>query len=435
MELKWIAETGPPSVVLTPAISRRKLFERLGWAPWVVAVAMALLVLLMYLQHRGPINPATLRFLVFPPANSSINAEADAALSPDGSHLAFVAADLTGKEILWIRSFDSLSARPLAGTEGAAYPFWSPDGRWVGFFANRSHLMKIDISGGPPVTVASATAGNGGTWNRKDVIVFATGATRLLYRVSAAGGQVVPITKESETVSAARRGAQFMPDGSHYLYDAPYSGTGRAVYVASLDSDSGKLLVESGESPTYQNGRLLYLRGSTLVAQSFDEKRLAVIGSASTLAEGVYSFSASQDGGVLAYWTDIAPNPPQLTWFDRSGQKIGTLGAPVQMANAHISPDGTKVAAEVSDPQISETDSDIWLYDTTRGVRTRFTAKPGTARAPCWSPDGKYLVFSSNRRGQFDLYEKPADGSRNEELLYESSIESIARVGHRTVSS
>ena len=128
-----------------------------------------------------------MRFLVFPPANSYINAEADAAVSPDGSHLAFVAADRRVREILWIRSFDSLSARPLAGTEDAAYPFWSPDGRWVGFFANRSHLKKIDISGGPPVTVASATAGNGGTWNQKDVIVFATVATRLLYRVSAGG--------------------------------------------------------------------------------------------------------------------------------------------------------------------------------------------------------------------------------------------------------
>jgi serine/threonine protein kinase/Tol biopolymer transport system component len=420
LELKWIAETGPQPGVLTPAIRQRKLRERLAWTS---AVAMAALVLFMYFQHRGPISAPTLRFLVYPPENSSINAAADAALSPDGSHLAFVAADMTGKEILWVRSFDSLTARPLAGTEGAVFPFWSPDSRWVGFFANRSHLKKIDISGGPPVTVASAIAGNGGTWNRNDVIVFATGATRLLYRVSAAGGQVVPITKESETVTATRSRVHFMPDGTHYLYDAPGSGTGRAVYVASLESDSGKLLVESGESPAYQHGRLLYLRGTTLVAQPFDEKRLAIVGSASTLAEQVFSFSASQDGGVLAYWTGIVPNPPQLTWFDRGGKQIGTLGAPVFMLNAHISPDGTKVAAEIYDPQISNTDSDIWLYDTARGVRTRFTAKPGTARRPCWSPDGKHLVFSSNRRGHFDLYEKSADGSGNEELLYESAIQ------------
>jgi eukaryotic-like serine/threonine-protein kinase len=426
LELKWIAETGSQSGVPAPLISKGKLRERLAWTS-VVALGVAMLVLLLSFQYRVPSSPASVRFLVFPPENSYINAQADAAVSPDGHHLAFVASDTAGRKVLWVRSFDSLAARSLAGTEGAAYPFWSPDGRWIGFFtsrsyAERSYLKKIDVSGGPPITVASAIAGNGGTWNRNDVIVFGTGVTRLLYRVSATGGEVVPITKESETVTVSRGGVQFLPDGNHYLYDGPDSGNGRAVYVASLDSDSGKLLVESGESPAYQQGRLLYLRGSTLVAQPFDEKRLAVVGSASTLAEQVYSFSASKDGAVLAYWTGIVPSAPQLIWFDRSGKQIGTLGAPVPQGNAHISPDGTKVAAEIYDPQISDTDSDIWLYDTARGVKTRFTAKPGTARGPCWSPDGKHLVFSSNRRGHFDLYEKSADGSGNEELLYESAI-------------
>jgi eukaryotic-like serine/threonine-protein kinase len=426
LELKWIAEAGSHSGVPTPVASQRKLRERLAWTS-VVALAAAVLALLVSFEHRAPSSHETLRFLVFPPENSHINAEADAAVSPDGRHLAFVAADTTGKELLWVRSFDSIEARSLAGTEDAAYPFWSPDGRWIGFFtsrayANRSYLKKIDISGGPPITVASAIAGECGTWNRNDVIVFGTGVTRLLYRVSAAGGEVVPITKESESVTVSRGGVHFLPDGNHYLYDGPGSGNGRAVYVASLDSDSGKLLVESGGRPAYQQGRLLYLRGSTLVAQPFDEKRLAVVGPASTVAEQVYSFSASQDGAVLSYWTGIVPSAPQLIWFDRSGKQIGTLGAPVPQGNAHISPDGTKVAAEIYDPQISDTDSDIWLYDTARGVKTRFTAKPGTARGPCWSPDGKHLVFSSNRRGHFDLYEQSADGSGNEELLYESAI-------------
>ena len=113
-----------------------------------------------------------------------------------------------------------------------------------------------------------------------------------------------------------------------------------------------------------------------------------MVGSASTVAEQVYSFSASRDGAVLSYWTGIVPDEPQLIWFDRSGRQIGTLGAPISQGNAHISPDGTKVAAEIYDPQISDTDSDIWLYDTARGVKTRFTAKPGTARGPCWSPTG-----------------------------------------------
>lgn len=426
LELKWIAEPDSHASVPAQARSQHKWRDRLAWIS-IVALAATVLGLLLYFQRRAPVSAATLRFLVHSPENSYINAEAAAAVSPDGRHLAFVATDQAGNDVLWIRSFDSLTARSLAGTQGAEYPFWSPDSRWIGFFTNRTYaerfyLKKIDVAGGPPVTVASAIAGGGGTWNRNDVIVFGAGATRLLYRVSAAGGEVAPITKESEAVTVARGGVHFLPDGNHYLYDAPDSGNGRAIYVASLDSDTGKLLVESGASPAYQQGRLLYLRGSALIAQPFDEKQLAVRGPATTIAEQVYSFSASRDAAVLAYWTGIVPSAPQLIWFDRSGTQIGTLGAPVPQGNARISPEGAKVAAEIYDPQISDTDSDIWLYDIGRGVKTRFTAKPGTARGPCWSPDGKRLVFSSNRRGHFDLYEKSADGSGKEELLFESPI-------------
>ena len=422
MELKWIAEAGSRSGVPTPAVSHRKLRERLAWSTVVALMVGMLLLLFAIFRHRAPLSPATVQFLVSPPESSYINAAANAAVSPDGHYLAFVAADSKGKGVLWIRPLDSLTARPLAGTEGAAYPFWSPDGHQIGFFANFSYLKKVDVSGGPPITVASAIAGNGGTWNRNDVIVFGTGVTRLLYRVSAAGGEVNPITKEGETVTLARRRVSFMPDGNHYLYDAPASGPRRAVYVASLNSDRGKLLVESGTSPVYQQGRLLYLRGSTLVAQPFDEARLAVIGPASTVAEQVQSFSASQTGAVLAYWTGIVRSAPQLVWYDRSGKQIGVLGGPVPQGNARISPDGTRVATEIYDPQISETDSDIWLYDIVRGVKTRITAKPGTARGACWSPNGKQLVFSSNRRGQFDLYQRFADGSGKDELLYKSEV-------------
>jgi eukaryotic-like serine/threonine-protein kinase len=421
LELKWIAEEGSRSGVPTPVALHRKLRERLAWST-VVALMVGMLLLFATFRRRVLLSPATVQFLVFPSENSYMNTAANLAVSPDGHDLAFVAADSTGKELLWVRPLDSLTARPLAGTEGAAYPFWSPDGHQIGFFSNFSYLKKVDVSGGPPITVASAIAGNGGTWNHNDVIVFGTGVTRLLYRVSAAGGKVDPITKEGETATLARRRVSFMPDGNHYLYDAPARGPGRAVYVASLDSDTGKLLVESGASPTYQQGRLLYLRGSALVAQPFDEKRFQVIGPASTLAEQVQSFSASQTGAVLAYWTGIVRNAPQLIWYDRNGKEIGTLGGPVPQRNVRISPDGTKVATEIDDPQISETDSDIWLYDAVRGVKTRFTAKPGSNRGACWSPDGKQLVFSSNRRGQFDLYQRSADGSGTDELLYKSEV-------------
>ena len=438
LELKWIADMGSQSGVPAPVIAKSRLRVRLAWTS-IIALAVALLVLVVSFQRRVPSSAATLRFLVLPPENSFINAAAEAAVSPDGRHLAFVAADATGKELLWVRSFDSLTARSLAGTESASYPFWSPDGRWIGYFtsrsyASRSFLKKIDVSGGPSITIASAIAGNGGTWSRNDVIVFGAGVTRLLYRVSAAGGEVVPITRESETATVYRGGVQFLPDGNHYLYDAPDRGNGRDVYVASLDSDSGKLLITSGASPVYQQGRLLYLRGSTLVAQPFDEKRLAVAGSASTIAEQVSSFSASRDGAVLSYWTGIVRNPPQLVWLDRGGKQIGTLGTPVPQGNAHISPDGTKVAAEIYDPQISYTDSDIWLYDTVRGVKTRFTANQERQGDLAGHPTGNTLFSAQTGEVILTSMKNPPTGLEMRSYCTSRRLESIARVGLRTAS-
>jgi Tol biopolymer transport system component/tRNA A-37 threonylcarbamoyl transferase component Bud32 len=418
-ELKWIAGGGAQAGLRAENIARSKRYSRVGWI-LVGVLAVTVLALSIGLRQRVSPSPASVRFLVLPPENSYINAAAHAAVSPDGRQLAFVAADSTGKDVLWVRSLDSLTARSLAGTDGARLPFWSPDSRWIGFIADRFTLKKIDLTGGTPISVASISAGNGGTWNRDGVIVFGSNGTRLLYRVPAAGGEVVPLSKREEAVTGGRHGAYFLPDGNHYLYDALQAGTVRSIYVASLDSNTTKLLVQAATSPAYQQGYLLYLRGTSLIAQPFDEKRLEIIGDASALAEHVQSFSASQTGGVLAYWTGAGANPPQLVWFDRKGKRIGSLGEPVDQLNIRISPDGTKVASEISDPQVRDLNADIWLYDVLRGVKTRLTSGPGTARVPCWSPDGKHIVFSSDRKGQFDLYEKAIDGSENEELVLES---------------
>ncbi len=424
-ELKWIAGGGAQAGLPLESIARSKNYNRVRWI-LVGVLSLTVLALSTVLRQRVSPSPAPVQFLVLPPENSYINAAARAAVSPDGRQLAFVAADSTGKGVLWVRSLDSLTARSLAGTDGAARPFWSPDSRWIGFFA-RSTVKKIDITGGPPISIASALAGNGGTWNRDGVIVFGTGATRLLYRVSSAGGEVVPLTKREEAVPGGRHGPYFLPDGNHYLYDAPQAGTGRAVYVASLDSDTGKLLVQGAAYPAYQQGYVLYLRGTTLIAQPFDEKRLEIIGRASTLAEHVQSYSASQTGAVLAYWTGVGSDEPQLAWFDRKGNRVGTLGEPVSQVNIRISPDGSKVAAEIDDPLVSDLNSDIWLYDVLRGVKTRLTSGPGSARTPCWSPDGRHIVFGSNRKGHFDLYEKAIDGSGNEELVFESETSKVCQ--------
>ena len=208
LELKWIAGGSSQAGLHSEGTPRSRSYNRLSWT-LVAILSLSVFVLLIISRQRDPAGAAPLRFLVHPPENSYINVEGRAAVSPDGRHLAFVAPGSNGKDVLWVRSFDSLTARSLPGTEGALFPFWSPDSRWIGFFANRSTLQKIDIAGGPPISVASAFAGYGGTWNSDGVILFASGATRLLYQVSAAGGEVVPLTRGEKSVTVGRLFAVF----------------------------------------------------------------------------------------------------------------------------------------------------------------------------------------------------------------------------------
>src|SRR5579863_2359525 len=322
-----------------------------------------------------------------------------------------------GKAPLWVRSLDALTAQPLAGTEGAAFPFWSPDSRSIAFFAD-GRLKRMDASGGPAITLADASAGRGGSWSRDGVIVFAASTFGPLLRVSSAGGASSPLK------AVQGRLPWFLPDGRHFLYQVQPGNS--VIRVASLDGGETKMVTEAGSSALYAQGHILFLREGTLMAQPFDLKRLANTGEAVPVAEQIQTvlnsgtvgvFSVSETG-MLAYRTGMAFGGLQLTWFDRSGKPGPTVGEPADLLGFQISPDQKSLAAAIQD----RASTDIWTYDVSRGLRTRLTFGP-RAISPVWSPDGRSIVFAWNRQGHFDLYRKAANGGGAEELVYADNLD------------
>jgi hypothetical protein len=340
--------------------------------------------------------------------------------------VAFVAHSASAKDQLWVRGLNTFAAQPLAGTEGASHPFWSPDSRFIGFGAD-GKLKKIDANGGTAVTLAAAPNLRGGTWNGDDVILFADQGGPL-QRVSSAGGASRPATRLDEAKTEVNhrfpyRFPWFLADGRHFLYVALIgSQTHTNLRIGSLDSTETKPLLEADSNAVYASGHLLYLRESNLMAQPFDPKRLATTGDAVLIAEqvghiynaagtfGIFSVSAN---GVLAY-VNGGSGALGLTWLDRTGKRHGNIGDPGILGRFRISPDGKSAAiwANVGGNQ------DIWIYDLERRLPRRFTFDPAVELDALWSPDGRIVVFNSNRKGRFDLYRKSADSMGAEELLY-----------------
>ena len=341
------------------------------------------------------------------------------ALSPDGRQIVFVASG-DGASRLWHRRLDTTSAQPLAGTEGASNPFWSPDNRSVGFFAD-SKLKRIDIGGGSPQTLTDAS-NRGGTWSSDGTILFTQNTVSPLSRISASGGQHVDVTKLDKQNS--HRFPQFLPGGRQFLFYAQGSPETAGIYLGSLDSSEIKRLAAADTAGVYSpDGWLLFIRAGTLLAQRLDLGRGELTGNPVTVADpvaldsglnaGAFSVSAS---GLVAYRSGGA-GQRQLVWFDRSGKTLGTIGAPDanNLLAPILSPDGRRVAVA----RTVQGNTDIWLLDATRS--TRFTFDPSLDRFPIWSPDGSRVVFDSNRKGHRDLYVKSSNGAGSEELLLESA--------------
>ena len=308
----------PVALALRPRATR---------TPWVIAAAAMLSVAVLALVHFREVPPDSrvVRSTLLPPDNTTFNSDFSQGvglptLSPDGTRIVFGARTADGKTPLWVRSLDALTAQPLAGTDGAGFPFWSPDSRFVAFFAG-GKLKKIDASGGPVLTLADATSGRGGSWNRDGVIVFTPSAGGGPFlRVSSAGGASSRVSSEEGSFP------WFLPDGQHFLYQ----GTGGSIRVGSLDGSPSQM-VGGGSNALYAQGHLLFVREGTLMAQLFDADRLTSTGDGVPVAEHIQSVLASgraaafsvSETGLLAYREGTASGGYTLTWVDRSGIKGG----------------------------------------------------------------------------------------------------------------
>ncbi|HXT74273.1 MAG TPA: protein kinase [Candidatus Angelobacter sp.] len=433
LQLEWIRDGVSQAGVLAPVAGHRKTREGIAWAAAALLVIVAAIFATGYFL-RAPTDAPAIRAFIKPAANTSITSynggTAGFAISPDGLRLAYVALGPDGRSLLWVRPMDSLQAQPLDGTEGASMPFWSADSRFIGFFAG-GKLKKIEASGGPPLTLADAPGGRGGTWNRDGTILFVPFFSTPLFRVSAAGGAATPVTAlDRSRNESTNRWPYFLPDGRHFLYLAgnPLTPTGsptNSIMVGSLDSKETKFLFHNHSNAIYASGHLLFLRQNTLMAQPFDTKRLELYGDAIPIAEDVEdvaprvqgSFSAS-DNGTLAY-LETGSAGRQLLWFDRSGKQVGAVPGTDSYADPQLSPDGKKLAFVVESPA-----TDLWIYDIARSVKTRFTFGSGN-EGPRWSHDGTQIAYTSIRNGEFGIYAKAADGSGHEEVLVPPGPEQI----------
>ena len=415
--LRWAVDGGKASVPAPPQPAWRRMYVVGGLAA-LAGAALATGVLFGWRYASSRTAPApTVRFEVLPPAGvtlrpSPVASAAQLALSPDGRHLAFIAATRGGASQIWVRPLDSVLAQPLAGTEGASFPFWSHDGRFIAFFA-AGKLKRVDITGGTPQTLADAPAGRGGTWNLEDVILFSGQSSSPISRISASGGTVTPVT----TLDAAQEvitqyWPQFLPDGRHFLYyqrsaKAEHQGT----YVTALDSSQSTRVLESGGRAVYASGRLLFVRDGILFAQAFDDRALRTSGEPIRVADGIgywagafaYSAVTASSAGVVAHGPSVMFTT-SLRWHDRAGATIGPPTPARAYRGPRLSPDQTSVMVAIHDAATAP--SDLWLLSLARGTTSRVTSDPSSDWFPVWSHDGSGVFFGSARVGSTTIFQK-----------------------------
>jgi Tol biopolymer transport system component len=412
----------------TTVASRR--FSRLPRLPVSVWIAAGALLALLYVFSRflmppgpGYGNPSgpIIRFTIALPDEVELADGAQFAVSPDGRQIVAVARDPNGRQQLWVRSLASSEWRELRQSDGASHPFWSPDSRQVGFFADR-RLKRTDVASGLTVVVCDAPSGRGGAWTADGVIIFAPGSGPLM-RVAAAGG-----TPEQVTTVDGPRGAHawpgVLPDPQRFVYSAS-AGIGEKnespALALSMDTGESRVIVQNGWSAAFARGYLFFVQGTSLIAQPFDARRLEATGDVRRVpgadevggspSEGA-AFSVSND--VLVYRAG-RPTLSQLLWFDRRGEMIANAHEPGDYWQFSLSPDGSRVAVARLDPR--DGSSNIWLLDPRRGIDSRATLGRSRDAFPVWSPDARRIAFASDRGGSVGIYVTAADGGGKEEQL------------------
>jgi Tol biopolymer transport system component len=430
-QLRWIAEGGTETgMPVTPAGRRLR--------PALLALLAAILVAAVvaipaFLSYRGP-APLETRFLI---ATPDMPEPAAAAISPDGRSVAYSARD-AGATLLFVRPIDNDVPLRLPGTEGTGDLFWSPDSRWIAFFAG-GRLKKVQASGGPPENICDTPDMHGGTWNAADVIVFAS--SKGLQRVKAIGGESTPVATPKDSVP---QDPYFLPDGDHFLYlSASAQPDSAAIFAGSLSSSDSTRLVAAHSNAVYaEPGYLLYHREGTLYAQPFSARKLSTTGDAVRIADklvygpsGAAGFSASRTG-ILIFRSN--PLPPvqaasnatpvgnvmslPLVWVERSGKKLAELAGAAGWAGVSLSPNGKRVAVHRHDSD----GGDVVIFEPGQTTPAKFTFDAAQDNsAPVWTPDGNQVAFASRRNGKWGIYIKLADNTRNEELLLESDVQVV----------
>ncbi len=410
------AEQAAAALAQAAAARSAQRARRLGWMLASVAIVAAVLGItaallavpaIRYLREKPPPAPPETRVDIVTPATSE---PYSFALSPDGRQIVFVASG-DGVSRLWLRSLASTTAQPLAGTEGATDPFWSPDSRSIGFFADRV-LKRLDLGGGAPYTLAPADNEQGGTWNAAGVILFGPHPQSPVMRVSANGGAARAVTalKAGQSVQLA---PFFLPDGHHFLFGVGGSSDAGGIYLGDLTGGAATRLTNTQSGPVYlPTGWMLWVRDGALVAQRLDVGKAALTGAPVTLAVGLpangipVSVSAT---GLVAYRVG-AVSQSQLTWFDRSGTARGSVGAPDDaLYQPRVAPDGRRVVVARGAVQ----SANLWLLDGARMSRLTFGASADFD--PVWSPDGTRILFGSTSSSAFHLYQKLVNGSVGDE--------------------